>query len=223
MKIKELTLYTSQPSVLEDFYKNILGLKLLGKSEDGLLFKVKNSKLKFIQKESSQPYHFAFNIASNKIKEALAWLKSRVSIIKNKGDDMLDFPAWNAESIYFYDPDKNIVEFIARKNLDNKTTGDFSADDIFEISEIGVATKDFSDKFKSLTAISGVSKFSGGDEVFCAIGSELGLFILIDKNRKDWFPGNDKAFSSEFIAVIEADNRISQVNFNGDSISHKSL
>src|SRR5690554_7188718 len=137
MKLKELTLYTSQPSVLEDFYKHILGLKLVDKLDDELLFELKNSKLRFIRKESSRPYHFAFNIASNKIKEALEWLKSRVSILKNKDDDIVDFPAWNAESIYFYDPDKNILEFIARKNLDNKTEGDFSTEDIFEISEIG--------------------------------------------------------------------------------------
>jgi len=223
MKLKELTLYTSQPSVLEDFYKHILGLKLVDKLDDELLFELKNSKLRFIRKESSRPYHFAFNIASNKIKEALEWLKSRVSILKNKDDDIVDFPAWNAESIYFYDPDKNILEFIARKNLDNKTEGDFSTEDIFEISEIGIATKDFTEKFKSLTAIPGVSKFSGGDEVFCAIGSEYGLFILIDKNRKDWFPGNDKAFSSEFIAIIEANNTETKVEFKDDTITHKTL
>ena len=223
MKIKELSLYTTQPSVLEDFYKNILGLKLVDKSDGELLFETKNSKLKFIRKNTSRPYHFAFNIASNKIKESLRWLKSRVSILKNKDDDIVDFPAWNAESIYFYDPDKNILEFIARKNLDNKTSGDFSSEDIFEISEIGVATQDFTDKFKTLTAIPGVSKFSGGDEVFCAIGSEYGLFILIDKNRKDWFPGNDKAFSSDFIAVIDTNNTETQVEFKEDTITYKSL
>lgn len=223
MKIKELTLHTSQPSVLKDFYKHILGLKLVENSDDELLFELKNSKLRFIRKASSQPYHFAFNIASNKIKEALTWLKSRVSILKNKDDDIVDFPAWNAESIYFYDPDKNILEFIARKNLDNKTEGDFSPEDIIEISEIGVATKDFTEKFKSLTSIPGVLKFSGGDEVFCAIGSDFGLFILIDKNRKDWFPGNDKAFSSEFIAIIQANNVETQVEFKNDTITHKPL
>lgn len=192
-------------------------------SENDLEFSVKvnNSILKFIQNEGFHPYHFAFTIPSNKINESLKWLKERVSILKDGDKDIVDFPTWNAESIYFYDADKNILEFIVRKNLKNSSEGEFGSDDILEISEIGLATQDFEGKFQTLTSIPDIEKFSGGKEVFAAIGSERGLFILIDKNRKDWFPSNDKAYSSEFKVIIGTEKNDYIVTYEDETLTYK--
>ncbi len=141
--------------------------------------------------------------------KALEWLKERVEIQKDVDAEIIDFPAWNAESIYFYDADKNILEFIARKNLDNGNPNSFTSNDLLEISEIGIATTDFKEKFDYLISDTGVAKFGGGKEVFCALGSET----------KDWFPTNDKAFAAEFIAKIELDEKLKIVEYKNETLS----
>lgn len=218
MKIKELTLYTSQIEAQKKFYEETLGLKILHSHEKEISFKMGRSILKFIKNSESEPYHFAINIPSNKVNKALEWLKERVEIQKDGENEIIDFPAWNAESIYFYDPDKNILEFISRKNLDYKSTNPFNCKDLFEISEIGIATENFKEKFDMLISDVGVIKFGGGKEVFSALGSETGLFILIDKNKKDWFPTNDKALAAEFIVKIELNGTLNTVAFKNEKI-----
>lgn len=220
MKITELTLQSTNPITMESFYTELFGLKILKKSVDEISFSLKNSKLKFVQNSNATPYHFAFTIASNKIVQAHGWLKSRVKILKHKEKDIVDFPAWNAESIYFHDPDQNIVEFIVRKNLDFPSKGEFSSNDIIEISEIGIATENFTEKLNQITSIPNVEKFFGDDKIFCAIGSERGLFILIDKNKKDWFPSHDKSFSSAFSAIIKLQNQKFRVQFKNDILNY---
>lgn len=223
MKIKSLTLFAKDLPKLKDFYKNVLNLPVAERSGNEFEVQLKNSTLRFVKNPSATSYHFAFTIASNKIESALNQLKKRVEILKNETEEIIDFSAWNAESIYFYDTEENIVEFIVRKNLNNSTEGEFTPDDILEISEIGVATENFNEKFNRLTSIPEVEKFSGGDEVFCAIGSERGLFILIDKNKKDWFPNHDPAFSSDFTVVIETENENFAVYFKNDKINYHSI
>jgi catechol-2,3-dioxygenase len=218
MRIKELTLYTSQISLQKKFYTDILGLKTETESESEVSFNAGRSILKFVKKETSEPYHFAFNIPSNKIYEALSWLKQRVEIQKDGNDEIVDFPSWNARSIYFYDADKNILEFIARKNLNNGSSNSFGPKSILEISEIGLATAHFNKKYDFLISEVGINKFSGGNEVFCAIGSETGLVILIDKNRKDWFPTNDKAYASGFRAKIEDLDKTKTFEFQNEKL-----
>ena len=218
MKIRELTLYTDRIKEQKNFYRNVLGLKIIKESDQEFSVQLKNSILKFTKNKTFSPYHFAFTIPTYKISESLIWLKKRLEIIKDGESEIVNFPNWNAQSIYFYDADKNILEFIMRKNLKNSTVGDFNSEDILEISEIGLATEDFEGKLQLLTSISGIDKFSGGKEVFAAIGTERGLFILIDKNKKDWFPNNDKAYSSEFSARIETAANIYKVDFKDDRL-----
>lgn len=220
MKIRELILQSQKLKKIETFYGELFGLKIFKKSAGEISFLLENSKVKFVQNSNATPYHFALTISHNKTKKALEWLKKRVEVLKNEEKNIVDFPAWNAESIYFHDPDQNIVEFIARKNLDFSSPGEFSSKDIFEISEIGIATDNFTSKLNQITSIPNVPKFFGGDEVFCALGSERGLFILIGKNKKDWFPSQDKAHSSPFTAIIEAKNKKFQVQFENDILNY---
>lgn len=218
MKIRELTLYTAQIEAQKKFYGDTLGLEILQYDEQEISIKCGNTILKFVKKQSSKPYHFAFNTPSNKVKESLKWLKERVEIQKDGNSEIVDFPAWNAESIYFYDADNNILEFIARKDLDNDTPSPFIPDDILEISEIGLATKDFKEKFDFLISEVGIQKYGGGKEVFSALGSQTGLFILIDITRKDWFPTNDKAFAADFVTKIELNGKHQTLEFKDEKL-----
>ena len=144
------------------------------------------------------PYHFAINIPSNKEKQALEWLKERVEILTYEGLETQYFDFWNAYAIYFYDADKNIVEFIARKKLQHNTTTKFDKESLLGISEVGIPTSSIAKEYQILKSITGIGIYSGSIERFCAVGDETGLFILINKGIKKWFPTMDLAMSSDF-------------------------
>lgn len=77
--------------------------------------------------------------------------------MKNGNDIYVDFPDWNAKSVYFYDAEENILEFIARHNLDEPTNdATFTSNHIKRISEIGIAVSDtegFAKKVKENTGL----------------------------------------------------------------------
>jgi catechol-2,3-dioxygenase len=218
MKIKELKIYTQNLLEQTDFYSNLIGLDLIKTSEIEAQFKVGKSILKIVKSEKFNPYHFAINIPSNKENEALEWLKSRVKVLKDGNNEIQDFDFWNAKAVYFYDRDKNIVEFIARKNMNNESKAVFSVNSLLEISEIGMPVNDIKTTFSTLKKIANIEIFDGGFERFCAIGDEIGMFICINKKVKDWFPTGDKAHSSEFEIKINENGRDYDLEFINEEI-----
>ena len=138
-------------------------------------------------------YHFAINIPANKIEEAKAWLASRVELIwiEPYKSDIADFVNWHAKSVYFYDPAGNIVELIARFDLDNKTGEPFSSSQFLSISEVGLVVKeDELDKTaENLIQQYGLSYFDKQPPLpqFKAIGDDEGLFIIVP-DKRNWFP-----------------------------------
>ncbi len=199
MKIKKLILYTSQLAKQIEFYQSVLGLSPIHKTETSFELVIGNTRLIFQYKESATPYHFAINIPSNKEREALEWLKKRLSPLPFQGNELVDFVNLNAKSMYFYDADKNIVEFIARKNLKIEVTETFDKQHLLCVSEIGVSVKNVKETYDSIMAIRDVGFYFGNLEQFCAAGDEHGLFIIIDKQHKDWMPNNDIAHTSDFV------------------------
>ncbi len=199
MKIKKLELYTSNLDTQIDFYANILGLDIIKNSEDTVEFQIGNSILRFVQNDNFKPYHYAINIPSNMEQEALEWLKQRVDILCYDGNEIQYFDFWNAYAIYFYDKDKNIGEFIARKELDINSSKPFSQASLLGISEIGIPTRDVKSEFELLNDVSAIPIHSGNLKRFCAVGDEEGLFIIINKNlKKEWFPTKDIPLSADF-------------------------
>jgi len=199
MKIEELILFTNNLELQVDFYATVLEFQIINSTPESCSFKIGQSTLVFKYKREAIPYHFAFNIPSNKEDEALKWLKERVEILPFDENEIIDFSSWNAKSIYFYDADKNIVEFIARKNLNINFTDKFSSKSILNISEIGVVTTQIQALFKRLNQIREIDVFSGNFDRFCAVGDENGLFIMVHKQLKKWFPAGDKIYDSDFI------------------------
>ena len=179
MEIKELEIYTSKLDEQITCYQEVLGFEMIENSGSSVLFKVGNSTLKLSCRKKCMPYHFAINIPSNKEKQALEWLKERVEILTYEGLETQYFDFWNAYAIYFYDADKNIVEFIARKKLQHNTTTKFDKDSLLGISEIGIPTSSIAKEYQILKSITGIGIYSGSIERFCAVGDETGLFILI--------------------------------------------
>jgi catechol 2,3-dioxygenase-like lactoylglutathione lyase family enzyme len=210
MKISKLSIYTSQLEEQIHFYSSILGLKLNDQKKDKVQFEIGNTELTLLRREGATPYHFAINIPGNKADEALDWLKARVFILKDGKNELVDFRSWNAQAIYFYDMDRNIVEFIARKDLKIEKQERFDQNQFLGISEIGMPVNDIETTFKNINALREIPVYDGSFDRFCAAGDETGLFIVIDKNKKKWYPTNDIAFSSDF--TVEGDFDFSFVN-----------
>ena len=210
MIIKEITLFTNNIENQKQFYQNVLDLELVYNSEEKISFNAQRSVLTFEYKKEAKPSHIAFNIYSNKIEEALSWLKKRVAILPDGENLISDFKSWNAKAVYFYDADKNIVEFIARKNLGLVSSSFFSPKSILSISEMAIATTNIEAVYNTINNMKPISVFDGDFSRFCALGNDQGLFILINKSVKKWHPTQEDAYASDFI--IRGDYNFSFIN-----------
>ena len=199
MKIKELILFTNKLDLQIDFYATVLELSIVISTPEYTSFQVGNSILTFKYRKEIKPYHFAVNIPSNKEKQALYWLKERVDILGFDNNEIIDFESWNAKAIYFYDLDKNIVEFISRKNLNINSEQKFSSNSLLNISEIGIVSNKIEAIFQKLTSLNSIDIYRGDFEQFCAIGDENGLFIVVNNEVRKWFPNGDEIHQSDFI------------------------
>ena len=219
MKIKELKIYSSNLLDQARFYSDIIELKIINKNNSAISFQIGKSILTIEQTISSTPYHFAINIPSNKENEALNWLKTRIDVLKEGEVEIHDFDFWNAKAMYFYDRDNNIVELIARKNLNINSNNEFDSSSFLGISEIGLPTIDIEREYKLLNDKTGIGIYSGSFERFCAVGDEHGLFICINKEQKDvWFPTTDKIFSSSFKAKFSEKELDYDVELNNEGL-----
>lgn len=188
MNISELQLFTGSIKLLTGFYYEVLGLEISEIENDKIKIKVGTTDLIFIEEKSSDPYyHFAINIPENQINEAIEWLKPKVDLIEYDSSLIIDFPNWNAHSVYFYDPAGNIVELIARHDLKNASDEPFSAKSFLNISEIGMPVPDVKIIHDELNENFGEKLWSGNLETFAAIGDQNGLFIVVTTHR-NWFP-----------------------------------
>lgn len=198
MNFEKIKIYSANLAAQKMFYTQVLGFELLEEKAQAFTLKIGKTALQFIEKQTATNYHFAFNIPSNQGMQALNWLKDRVEILDWNGMDLVDFSDWNAEAMYFYDKDANIVEFIARKNLNIETTLPFDANQVLEISEMGAPTQDVQGVYDNLQGVFPIQIYSGNLRRFAAMGDEQGLFIVIDNKQKKWIPRDDEAYYSPF-------------------------
>jgi catechol 2,3-dioxygenase-like lactoylglutathione lyase family enzyme len=198
MKISELTLFTTHLEDQKQFYTQVLELPLLAEDEEKFTINIGISSLTFIASKNTNPAHFAINISSNRIQEALQWILKRTDILWCEGEQIADFSNWNAEAVYFYDKDGNIVEFIARKDLNIVNTHPFSSTDLLNISEIGIVSGDNKAIYDQIQVIRQIPIYDGNLDHFCALGNVEGLFILVNNTKKKWFPTQEEAFVADF-------------------------
>lgn len=219
MKIEFLKLYTPNPEAQFSFYGEVLELPVKWLSEDVLRVEAGYSVLEFEKDPNAKPYHIAFHIPAQQEKKALEWLEERVEILPDGAEKIVDFPAWQAKSMYFYDSDENILEFISRKHIFEPASAEFSAESILGISEIGLAICNVEEAFNFLNSNFGLMKFSGDYERFCATGDDEGLFIIIDKNKKDWIPTGDPAFAAPFEIKISVKNALFGASYKDERLT----
>lgn len=205
MQIKRLILQTSALEKLTDFYIKLMELPVKksghagqslggGHGEMEIAITIGSTELVFQHAKAADPfYHFAINIPANKIEEAGTWLKDRAELmwIDQYSNDIADFASWHAKSVYFFDPAGNILELIARFDLDNQTNETFSSKQFLSVSEIGLVfpEKEFDQRTGDLLKRFNLSYFAKQPPLpqFKAVGDDEGLFIIVPENRS-WFP-----------------------------------
>lgn len=193
MHITHLQLFTSNLAQQRNFYSSLLNLDIIDEGEKSFSVNIGKTILCFEEGDVNGIYHFAINIPSYKIESALNWIAGKIEIQKFENKQIVNFPNWNAKSIYFYDHDGNIVELISRNNLNIISKSNFTKSDLLSISEIGLPTLNIAEVFKLLNEKSGLDKYDCDLERFCAIGDDNGLFIVIDYSKKKWIPNMDEA------------------------------
>lgn len=207
MRIHRLTLYSGNLEAQKQFYRDVLKLPLLNESETSVHFQVGDSILVFEQSEDQPYYHFAINIPSNQFVEAMNWLRSKVPLLRWEGKEAVDFHDWNAQAIYFYDKDRNIVEFIARENLQAHRNEPFTEKSLLHLSEVGVPTVDVRSVVEKLQETCGIQTYDGNLTRFNAAGGETGLFIIVNRTVKKWIPNMDEAMPFPFEVWIENESQ----------------
>ncbi|GAA4843592.1 VOC family protein [Algivirga pacifica] len=218
MKIQELTLYSRNLPRQKSFYQNTLGLEITQETDTFFEITTQNTLLRFEEKSDATPYHFAFNIPSEKEEEVMEWLQQKVKILPFQGEKLVDFSAWNAKAMYFKDMDGNIVEFISRRNLQYPFHAPFDVKQLWEVSEIGMPTKRVSSIYGELKSVASIDFFDGDRERFLAAGGEHGLFIIIDYQQKDWIPTDDKALPSAFRCTFESNGKVYEIEYKEEKI-----
>lgn len=193
MEILEVSLASNDISGSKSFYEDLLGLKIQFQSQSSLSMIAGQTKLSFNHMPGIEPiYHFAFNVPGNHLNEILKYLQQNVEIMPASEDGGLiaDFKSWNAKSFYFNDNNGNILECIARFDLNDRSTKWNSRSFILNISEIGIVVQNVREA-QELLQNCGIPLFSKGPQTpdFSVLGDDNGLIILKD-TKHGWMPSN---------------------------------
>ena len=221
MLLKEIKLQTRHISFLFDFYHNLLELPVTSRDSIGILITAGKTNLIFeeVIDDTDPFYHFAFNIPSNKIEEALHWLHDRVQLLwmQDYNSYIANFTGWHARSVYFKDPAGNILEFIARSDLHDITGEPFSSRQIRNISEIGVVlpVEKFDEEVNNLLQKFQIDYFSNQPPMkyFRTIGDDEGLLIVVPEHR-NWYLTSVPGSIFSLMVKFENAGKEDQLNFN---------
>lgn len=189
------------------FYQDRLGLRVRQDSDMEITFAAGRTDVTFTKIEASAAppsYHFAFNIPENKIRSAREWQLERSKLIRTPEnlrdpefpDDVRHFRAWNAHSVFFWDPAGNLVEYIARHELKNAAEGAFSSRDILCASEIGmvIAAEDQEKTVRALQTELGLSEYAPEKDRFWTLGDANGLLLFLPRGPREVDPDRKYEF-----------------------------
>jgi len=187
MHITRLELQTRDLKEQALFYGETLGLDTRIIAGTQVLVRAGATELAFTQAAEGQDcfYHFAFNIPENQFEAARQWLAMQAEILANEeGDTTIISKTWNSRSLYFKDTAGNILELIARHDLQNAS----ERFEILSISEIGLATQDVPSQVKIFQEKTSLLPYKDErSETFTAVGDADGLFITVKQGRI-WYP-----------------------------------
>lgn len=207
MKIRSVDLLTRRFDEMKHFYIDCLGFPLKSHSSEAFTIEVGYTALTFQKTQSTDDdpkYHFAMNIPAKQWSNAKEWLTKKgctllptpsveEANIQSIEHDVVFFGALQAFSLYFHDPAGNLVEWIARENLEDLSTGTFQIESVLNISEVLFAfDRDLPRAMEKLCDHFPVEPYTGDKKRFQILGDDEGTFILNDI-RRGYYPTQQKA------------------------------
>jgi catechol 2,3-dioxygenase-like lactoylglutathione lyase family enzyme len=213
VKIKEASLKTRDINSMKTFYTEILGMPLTKESEDKFQVLAGSSLLEFTSKnvEDEPFYHFAFDIPSNKFREAKKWVLSKVKLNLEDSEDEANFSYIPAHSLYFYDPAGNIVEFISRHDTAEESEEVFTQKSILNISEMSLTVVDAIKTAEKLIEL-GIKErdrdpISNSSLNFMG-KSAIGPFLLLTQPGRRWIFSNKLSAIYPIEIVLDTNDRV---------------
>lgn len=208
MKILKIEVKTKQLAKIKKFYGDLLNFTITDDSKERMVLQAGTTTIIFHQDDESEAYyHIAFSIPSDQLSESKKWLQGKgIDLITKDQQDQFEFKDWPATACYFYDPDGNLIEFIAHHSIASENPHSFNQNHILCVSEIGLPVENVSEAIQKIGDTFHLSLWRGDGEQFAAIGDENGLFIVIDTKRL-WFPDNRKAGMFATSVTIEGNSK----------------
>jgi catechol 2,3-dioxygenase-like lactoylglutathione lyase family enzyme len=208
MRITSVEFETTDLLRAESFYGSLLGLPTT--RENGTLTIRAGASTLALRQGPASPgkQHLAFTIPRLMFNSARKWAAERVSLLRDSdGRDEFEMaPYWNARSLYFADPDGNILEFIIRRDISDHRAGPFRAEHIQCISEVGIPARSVPDVAAQAQSAFGIDAYGAGAPAFQPVGNIDGLLILVTPGRH-WFPTAAPGGARRLLVNIESQTR----------------
>ncbi|MFF2754600.1 glyoxalase [Psychrobacillus sp. NPDC058041] len=200
---KSVIIYTNKLKYLKGFYGNVLGLRILETSNAHFTISIGSSTLTFRESEQPTLYHFAINIPGNQFTLAKHWAIERVTLNREDAVDEIYYSRFEADAFYFEDPAGNVIEFIARRNVD-KWSG-FSVESLLSLSEVSITTpfvEEVGEQLQSIgIPISGHVDIEPNELNF--LGSKDTYILLVPPHRRWYFSKRMSETSPLEIELVE--------------------
>ncbi|OCO98237.1 MULTISPECIES: glyoxalase/bleomycin resistance/dioxygenase family protein [unclassified Ensifer] len=201
MRIRKLSLPTSDVSKSAGFFRDLLELPTIGNS-----IQVGWSEIRLIPAMQAAPrgVHLAFNVPYERFDAAIAWLKQRTPLQREPdGNECHVLEGdWQSKSVYFDGPDSSVLELIGRRRLVGPAAKlPFSGSDLSCLSEVGLPTGDVEGTVAEAVWTFGVGTLAPASSSFGAIGNDEGMLIAVDPHRP-WFPERRHLPSAQGLEVL---------------------
>ncbi|WP_420580018.1 VOC family protein [Reichenbachiella sp.] len=199
MKFNKLKLGSKSVKKQLEFYADILGFEIIKNTSDELEIRAGLTKFAFSEKlYPPDLYHFCFLIPTGSLESSIQFLDSRdIDLLPFEGENIIHFDT--GRSIYFFDPDGNIAEFIERPSLDYPIKQSFDINDIICVNEIGLPVANTLDMSHKLMTYHGIEPINPKtwNEKFCWVGDHEGAVIVVKEGRH-WMPTELPAVINDF-------------------------
>ena len=218
MEIKKLTLFSNNLIEQEQFYGNKLGFPTDRINDNRVVINTQENQLIFESSKNNFCYHFAFLIPTGSLESAMDFLKKRnIQLLPFKGSEIIHFNS--GRSIYFYDMDGNIAEFIERPTLQYPSINDFSIEQVIKVNEIGLPVKNTLKMANYIVDELGINPINKSEfsNTFCWVGDFNGVIIVVKEGR-NWLPTNIPGSTNDFSVVYSEEGEEKNIGFKNNKV-----
>ncbi len=195
---KELVLRTASLQAATEFWQGQLGFEVIDNTPTSVTFQIGSSRLKFLNQVTINApiYHFAIEIPANQVENALDWLKNEggkyadgpqqaVEILTDEetGAEIIYRPLYKSRSVFFKDPNGQIIELIGREASENTVDGVFSRSLMTKICDFSLITKDARKCETLLNEEFGFRAFEGTSSSYKPVGGAHGTLTMLIPGR----------------------------------------